>query len=73
MPRCVCGRGEMKIRRFTCAEYKPDGSDEQLKLTKWEAFCNVCGVRTNRYESIEEAVQAFKDFNFVDDDVHKEW
>ena len=65
MPRCVCGQGEMMVRAITYTEYKPDGSNESTKGTEWETFCDVCGLKTGRYESVEEAVQAFKDYDFV--------
>lgn len=68
MPRCICGRGEMKIRRIVYTEYKPDCSDKSAKRTEWQAFCDVCRLKTGQYGSIEEAVQAFKDFDFVNCD-----
>lgn len=73
-PRCICGRGRMKIRRTTTTICDANGVEE-FSHCSWQGFCPECGALTPYQASINDAINAFKaiDYDWYDDEEDKDY
>lgn len=68
-PRCICGRGRMKIKCTITAIFDVDGNKEYTHCT-WQGFCPECGALTPYQGSVNDAIDAFKacDYDWYNDE-----